>query len=146
MPDQVPVDVPKQSPFLHLGHPEGEHIPFFELPRQASKVVAHKYILMFAVVAIGIAFLGQWFEQIGERVHAPDVALPWVLPFALLLACIATMPFLAKHFWEKHYHHVAMVLAAIVAVYYVFFLMVPVSGGRGAEQPGFFASRAGGST
>ncbi|HSI32123.1 MAG: sodium:proton antiporter [Phycisphaerae bacterium] len=55
---------------------------------------------------------------------APDgsagVPLVWVLPFALLLACIALMPFVHKHGWERHYPKVATGLAAIVAGYYFF--------------------------
>jgi Na+/H+ antiporter NhaD/arsenite permease-like protein len=139
----APFPPSKPSPLLHLGHPEGEHIPFFELPREASKVVPHKHIVGFAIVGVAIAFLGQWFEHLGEHAQTPDVALPWVLPFGLLLACIATMPFIAKHFWEKHYHHVAMALAAIVAVYYIFVLQSPPP--EHGQGGGFFGSRAGGS-
>jgi Na+/H+ antiporter NhaD/arsenite permease-like protein len=84
--------------------------------------VDQKKILIFTVLGIGIAFLGQWFEHIGHTAQAPDVALPWVLPFVVLLGCIAVMPFIAKHFWEKNYPFIAIALGAVVAVYYVFFL------------------------
>src|SRR6185436_5119674 len=121
-------------------------IPFFELPRQASPIVPHKYILLFAILAIGVAFLGQWFEHLGEHALTPDVSAWWMLPFALLLGGIATMPFVAKHFWEKHYHHVSIALALLVSVYYLFFLSV-----AGHEAPaewslsGYFESHAGAS-
>jgi Na+/H+ antiporter NhaD/arsenite permease-like protein len=71
------------------------------------------------VLAIAIAWLGFSLEHLTH--DAPDavVALPWVAPFVALLACIAIMPFTAKHFWEHHYHHVAMGLGALVAIYYL---------------------------
>jgi Na+/H+ antiporter NhaD/arsenite permease-like protein len=84
-----------------------------------------------------LALVGQWLEHLGEKAVTPDVALPWVLPFGLLLACIAIMPFAARHFWEKYFPHVAIGFAAVVAAYYLFVLQVPGGG------PGFFESHAG---
>lgn len=50
-----------------------------------------------------------------------DIA-PWlILPFALLLLLIATMPLTpprVKHLWEHYYPHVSVALGAAVAVYY----------------------------
>ncbi|MFY0600822.1 MAG: sodium:proton antiporter [Cyclobacteriaceae bacterium] len=45
-----------------------------------------------------------------------------VIPFALLLVMIATGPLFYEHFWHKHYPKVAILLASIVVVYYLFFL------------------------
>jgi Na+/H+ antiporter NhaD/arsenite permease-like protein len=42
-----------------------------------------------------------------------------VLPFALLLLCIALMPFIHKHHWENHYPKVAIGLGLVTTVYYV---------------------------
>lgn len=53
----------------------------------------------------------------------------WIVPFALLLALIATMPLTphgVKRFWEKFYPAVAIGLGAIVAAYYIF--VVPRGG------------------
>jgi Na+/H+ antiporter NhaD/arsenite permease-like protein len=47
-----------------------------------------------------------------------DISLLWSIPFACLLACIALMPFIAKHWWEHHYPKVAIALAIIPAAYY----------------------------
>lgn len=50
-----------------------------------------------------------------------DPVLPplgMVVPFALLLLCIALGPLLAAHFWEHHYPKVAVGLGLITAVYY----------------------------
>jgi Na+/H+ antiporter NhaD/arsenite permease-like protein len=55
----------------------------------------------------------------------PNVAVWWILPFALLLGCIATMPLLNPHLWEHNYRYVSFGLAAIVAVYYLFIFPDP---------------------
>lgn len=47
-----------------------------------------------------------------------DISLWWTAPFVLLLASIALMPFINKHWWEKNYPWVAIILAAIAAFYY----------------------------
>ncbi|MDZ4289363.1 MAG: sodium:proton antiporter [Prosthecobacter sp.] len=54
-------------------------------------------------------------------VSSPATALPsaWmVLPFVLLLLCIAAMPLAAPHFWEHQYAKVAIGLGLVTAVYY----------------------------
>jgi Na+/H+ antiporter NhaD/arsenite permease-like protein len=43
-----------------------------------------------------------------------------MLPFAVLLLCIAFLPFILKHHWERYYHLVALFLAAITCAYYLF--------------------------
>ncbi len=60
-------------------------------------------------------------------VNAPEIEhlLPttWmVIPFLLLLLMIATGPLFYKHFWEKHYPKVSVILGAVVVVYYSLFL------------------------
>ena len=49
----------------------------------------------------------------------------WTLPFVLLLAGIALMPFLHKHFWEHHYPKVSIGLALAPAIYYFAVLRQP---------------------
>lgn len=44
------------------------------------------------------------------------------IPFVLLLACIAVLPLLRKHWWEKHYSAVSVGLALVTIVYYITFL------------------------
>ena len=53
---------------------------------------------------------------------APHVLpTPWmVLPFVVLLLCIALMPLFASHFWEHHYPKVAVGLGLVTAGYYLF--------------------------
>ncbi|WP_258102817.1 sodium:proton antiporter [Marinoscillum sp. MHG1-6] len=60
-------------------------------------------------------------EEHGEA-HGHGPATWSVFPFALLLIMIATGPLFYEHFWHKHYPKVAMILAAIVVSYYLFFL------------------------
>jgi Na+/H+ antiporter NhaD/arsenite permease-like protein len=43
-----------------------------------------------------------------------------IVPFALLLAMIALMPFISRHWWEHHYPHVSLTLGALVTAYYWF--------------------------
>ena len=62
----------------------------------------------------------------GTTFSVPPV---WIIPFALLLALIATMPLTphaVKHFWEKYYPVVAIALGSLVVAYYL--LQVPHGG------------------
>ncbi|VAW28756.1 hypothetical protein MNBD_BACTEROID06-1015, partial [hydrothermal vent metagenome] len=43
-----------------------------------------------------------------------------VIPFVLLLAMIATGPLFFEHFWHHNYPKVAVFLASVVVLYYVF--------------------------
>src|SRR3954454_24890774 len=52
------------------------------------------------------------------HVEHGDVPIGWTLPFVLLLASIALMPFVARHFWERHSAKVPVGLALLVACYY----------------------------
>ena len=54
-----------------------------------------------------------------------QVSLIWALPFALLLASIALMPFIHRHWWERHYPKVAIGLALVAPSYYWFVARAP---------------------
>lgn len=57
-------------------------------------------------------------EEAGEEHPHPA---PWsVVPFVLLLLMIATGPLFYEHFWHKNYPIVAIVLASLVVLYYLF--------------------------
>ena len=45
-----------------------------------------------------------------------------MLPFGLLLLCIAVMPFLHAQGWQRHHPKVAVGLGAVTVGYYLFFL------------------------
>lgn len=57
----------------------------------------------------------------GEH-HGVSPARWSVIPFAILLLMIATGPLFYEHFWHKNYPKVAVGLAVLVVVYYLFFL------------------------
>lgn len=42
-----------------------------------------------------------------------------LLPFAVLLLAIAGMPFLATHWWERHYPKVSVLLGGVTVLYYI---------------------------
>src|SRR5580704_6542075 len=48
-----------------------------------------------------------------------------VLPFGFLLLAIALMPFISRHWWERHYPKVAVGLGLITTFYYLFVLKRP---------------------
>lgn len=110
-------------PIFHWGHPH-TRIPTTLSSDVPIKKIPRGRIFIAFVVLIGLALLANFLEHLGHHAGVPNISLPWVLPFVLLLACIATMPFIAKHFWEKYYSHVAIALAFIVACYYVFFVSI----------------------
>jgi len=57
-------------------------------------------------------------EVSAEEHHAPSALS--VIPFVVLLLMIATGPIFYEHFWHKNYPKVAVVLALIVVLYYLF--------------------------
>lgn len=50
-----------------------------------------------------------------------------IIPFAVMLLSIAAMPFINKHWWEKHYPLVALTLGSITVAYYLFALRDPLT-------------------
>ena len=56
-----------------------------------------------------------------ESAHHGETPAIWsVIPFLLLLLMIATGPLFYEHFWHKNYPIIAVILAVLVVVYYVF--------------------------
>lgn len=45
-----------------------------------------------------------------------------VLPFIILILMIATGPLFYRHFWERHYPKISILLGTITVIYYIFFL------------------------
>src|SRR4051812_5242646 len=74
----------------------------------AAFATAILLIVMWAVLRPGMPH-----AQIAHE--AQSMSMIWIAPFALLLAAIATMPFINKHWWEKYYPAVSLGLAALAA-------------------------------
>ncbi len=63
----------------------------------------------------------------------------WLLmPFVLLLLAIAVMPFVAPHWWERHYPKVAVILGGFVAGYYLVVFHNPHRIGEALHEYGSF--------
>ncbi|MBI2060423.1 MAG: sodium:proton antiporter [Nitrospirae bacterium] len=60
-------------------------------------------------------------EAAGHAIR-PDIPLAMSTPFALLLLAIAFVPLFKKHWWEKHYPHVSLVLGVVSVAYYLGYL------------------------
>ncbi len=109
---------------LHLGHPD-HHVPGYELPENASPPPTRKACVVGFGVAVMVAIGGWLLHRLGDTAVIPNVSLPWAFPFAGLLACIAILPFAAKHFWEKYYQYVSIALGTLVVAYYLFGVGAP---------------------
>ena len=84
----------------------------------ATFATAILLIVMWAVLRPGMAP--------AQIVHeAQSMSAVWLAPFALLLAAIAVMPFINKHWWEKYYPAVSLGLAALAAGGYCLILARP---------------------
>lgn len=66
-----------------------------------------------------------------------------ILPFAMLLLAIAIMPFLHRHWWERHYAKVSVGLGLITASYYAFVLGDPARMLHLLEEYGSFMALIG---
>jgi len=103
---------------VHLTHPEA-HIPGHELPETAAPPPTRGQMFVGFLVSIAVAIVGFALEHVTHGAEDAHVALPWLIPFALLLVSIAVMPFIARRFWEHHYNKVSLALGLLVAIYYL---------------------------
>ena len=58
-------------------------------------------IVRYASLLILIAYTPVWAEEKAASA-APDISVFWVLPFIGILLCIAIIPLINAHFWEKN--------------------------------------------
>jgi len=81
-----------------------------------------KNLLIFGVLAV-LVFGGlNASEHYFEHARTKPVSPVLVVPFVLLLAAIAVVPFISRRWWEHHYPKVSYGLGAVVVLYYIFFL------------------------
>lgn len=80
---------------------------------------------------VSLGFISLLPGVLALHVHAAPATMPttapaetagisifWCIPFVALLASIALMPFVRKHWWEKNYPKVSVGLALLIAIYY----------------------------
>lgn len=94
--------------------------------------------LSFIALAVTLFFLntGLISAQVNNNLHTDTLkaaslmgehfsklpSIYIIFPFILLLVAIATGPLFYKKHWEKHYAKYSILLAAIVVIYYLFFI------------------------
>jgi Na+/H+ antiporter NhaD/arsenite permease-like protein len=76
-----------------------------------KKIHLFTLILLVFLVAIGL-------NRLATRPHIAPVDPIMILPFVLLLLCIAVMPFISSRWWEHNYSMVSFGLAAVAVIYY----------------------------
>jgi Na+/H+ antiporter NhaD/arsenite permease-like protein len=79
-----------------------------------------KKVLISLVVLFGLGVIPTFAAE--SVAPSPEPNSLMVIPFVVLLLCIALMPFIHKHHWENHYPKVAIGLGLVTAFYYVVFL------------------------
>ena len=79
-----------------------------------------KKVLISLVVLLGLGVIPTFAA--GPTAPSTEPSSLMVIPFVVLLLCIALMPFIHKHHWENHYPKVAIGLGLVTAFYYVVFL------------------------
>jgi len=104
---------------LYLRHPEA-HIPGHELSEVPSPAPKPFALLVLTILGAVVAIAGFQLHHWAAGAEVPRVALPWVIPFFILLGSIAVMPFIHRHWWEHNYARVAAVLGFIITIYYLF--------------------------
>jgi Na+/H+ antiporter NhaD/arsenite permease-like protein len=120
MSDSTPVErLTKRHKTLYVGHPDA-HVPGYELADHPSPRPSAVKLAIISILSVVIAVIGYKLHHWAEGSAQPTVALPWVIPFALLLGSIALMPFVARHWWEHNYARVAIALGVIVGGFYLF--------------------------
>lgn len=86
--------------------------------QQGLKKSVVVFIVLSAVLLVGLMMA----EHLMESAEIKPVPGWLVAPFVLLLACIAVMPFISRHWWEHHYPKVSYGLGLLIVLYYIFVL------------------------
>ena len=76
-------------------------------------------LIIFCTLAFLLFVLFNALRDKLEHVEISQVAAWWIGPFALLLLCIAVVPFINRHWWEHYYPFVAFGLGILVVGYYL---------------------------
>lgn len=111
----------RSQPLIHFSHPEA-HAPGYEYPEAAAMPLSRRTRIIGLLIAFALAWAQFALEHAFHDVLPARISWFWMIPFVLLLAGIAMMPFIARHWWEHHYAKVAIVLGLVVTAYYGLFL------------------------
>lgn len=96
----------------------------------ASKIAGPRTWLVSALAGALVGYVATFLISVGTTASgAVDVPLVLVVPFGLLLASIALMPFVSARVWHDHFPDFAFFLGSLVAAFYAVKLG---SVGRGA--------------
>ncbi len=83
----------------------------------------------FLTIVISLVFLSATnlfgadsAAALSETAEVVEPSIFMVLPFVIILILIATGPLFYKHFWERHYPKISILLGLITLVYYLYFL------------------------
>jgi Na+/H+ antiporter NhaD/arsenite permease-like protein len=96
--------------------------------KNGIKVLAVIFLSFFFycnVMAAEVTAVQDTVGNTGTTEHFIESALPtpfMVLPFIVLLLMIATGPLFYKHFWERHYPKISILLGIFTVLYYLIFL------------------------
>ena len=80
---------------------------------------------MIRLLLSGLLIASPALARASDAPGGPPVDPLMAIPFATLLLMIAVAPLINRHLWEKHYPVVALGLAIIPLVYYLFVLGAP---------------------
>jgi len=81
-----------------------------------------KNLIIVAIVGVALFALFNLTHQYYETAEIMPVGGWLVIPFILLLASIAIVPFINRHWWEHNYPKVSLTLGALILLYYIVIL------------------------
>lgn len=91
--------------------------------RLRNYLILFLFLFIFSGIAFSANIQSDSLHSVTESASHSELPSPiMVLPFIFLLVAIATGPLFYRHFWEKNYPAIAIVLGLVTCIYYLFFL------------------------
>jgi Na+/H+ antiporter NhaD/arsenite permease-like protein len=91
----------------------------------AGRQKRNKVLGWFAASSVVSLIIFNLLSQTLEQTEVISVSGWWVIPFLLLLAAIAVVPFINRRWWDNNYAYISYSLGLFVIAYYVFMLVAP---------------------
>ena len=77
--------------------------------------------LLRRIILVALSLTLQMPSAFAEEGRVGAEVNPWmIIPFVLLLMAVAVVPFINRHWWERHYAYVALGLGLVTVLYYAF--------------------------